>query len=154
MRWFESRRRRSIMAASAMLLLATACGGGKSPTGPGNGPGGGNDNGIAGDYQLASIGKVELGTVLNIENCVPVRFHDGQMRFYDDGTWDFAVDIETPNGFQEYDDSGDYQENGGTVLLDSDYGYSFQGKFDGQEAKLDYDFCPNGQTDIRLVFDK
>jgi hypothetical protein len=153
MQWHEMKRWRRILATGSMLLLAGACGGDKSPTGPGGG-GGGNDRGIVGLYDLTSIGKVALGTELQIEDCIPVRFLDGQMEFYDDGTWDLAVDIQTGNSNQEYDDWGDYEQAGGTVWLNSEFGYAFQGTFDGTVAKLDYDFCPNGQTDIQLVLEK
>ena len=48
------------------------------------------------------------------------------------------------------EDEGDLVQNGTTLSFASaDYGDSFQGSVDGRVIKFDYDFCPNGQTDMQ-----
>jgi hypothetical protein len=139
--------------AIGSLLLATACEGHTDPTTPG---GDGNDNeGVIGEYALASIGKVALGNELQIETCIPVRFTGGDMNVYENGAWDFTVTITSRNGTTKFRDWGSYEQAGSALWFSSDeYGDSFEGTFDGAAAKLDYDFCPNGETDIQLVFEK
>jgi hypothetical protein len=140
--------------AIASLLLATACGGHTDPSGPADD--GGNDKGaVIGAYDLAAIGKVALGNELQIETCIPVRFTGGVMNVYENGAWDFTVQVATQNGNGQFRDWGTYEQAGTALWFASEpYGDNFEGTFDGAEVKLDYDFCPNGETDIQLVFDK
>ncbi|HEY8258096.1 MAG TPA: hypothetical protein VIG08_10615 [Gemmatimonadales bacterium] len=154
MQWLETKRWRRVLATGSVLLLASGCGGHTGPTAPDDGNGGGN-GGIVGAYELASTGKVALGNELQIETCIPVRFTGGGMNIYDNGAWDFTIVIETQNGNGQFRDWGQVQQAGTQLWLSSDqYGDTFEGTFDGAVAKLDYDFCPNGETDIQLVFQK
>jgi hypothetical protein len=139
--------------AIASLLLATACGGHTNPAGPGNDDGG--DTGLVGAFDLAAIGKVALGTELQIETCIPVRFLGGEMNVYENGAWDITLDITSAHGQSQFRDWGTWEQAGADLWFTSEpYGDEIEGKFDGVEAKLDYDFCGNGETDIQLVFDK
>ncbi len=75
------------------------------------------------------------------------------MRFYDDGTWEFAVAIQNDFGDTRFDNAGSYEQQGGALWFESDYGESFQGTIDQDGViAIDYDYCQNGQTDIQLVF--
>jgi hypothetical protein len=154
-----------ILAVGLVLLLAGACGGGKDLTAPGPGGGGngnggnggggngGNGNGgLAGDYQLARIGFVGLPADLTFESCDPVRITGGALRINGDGTWEFAIALQDQNGQGEFDDEGTMAQNGATLSFESAaYGDSFTGKIDGA-ILMDYDYCPDGQSDIQLVF--
>ena len=155
MRWTKLQQGLRILAVGSVLvsvLVLAACGGGKSPTGPGPNPAPGND-GITGDYALARIGFVSLPAYLTIEDCDPTRFTGGGMRFYDDGTWEFAVAIQDDFGDTRFDNAGSYEQQGGALWFESDYGESFQGTIDQDGViAIDYDYCQNGQTDIQLVF--
>jgi hypothetical protein len=159
MHGFAIKRALRILAFGSVLLLAGACGGGKDPTGPG--PGGGNggdggdggDVGLAGNYQLARIGFVELPADLTFEaGCDPVRITGGGLRINADGTWEFALALQNQYGPDEFDDEGTFQQEGAMLSFQSAaYGDSFTGKIDGG-IKMDYDYCPDGQSDIQLVF--
>jgi hypothetical protein len=154
MQGLEVKRGLRILAAGTALLLATACGGGNAPTGPGGGGGGGGGNtGLAGDYQLARIGFVGLPADLTFEGgCDPVRITGGTLRIDNDGSWQFALAVEDQTGNGEFDDEGTFELNGTALSFESAaYGDSFTGKIDGG-LKLDYDYCPDGQSDIQLVF--
>ena len=77
------------------------------------------------------------------------------MNVYDNGAWDFTIDYQTMNGNGQLRDWGSIEQAGNQVWLSSDeFGDTFGGTFDGAVAKLDYDFCPNGETDIQLVWEK
>ena len=164
MHWLETKRWLRTIAAGSVLLLAAACGGGdKSPTGPGGGGngagggggGGGNDTGIVGEYQLLSIGHVALPADLTFENCDPVRIAGGRLEILDDNTWAFTLETQDENGGDQFEDQGQVREDGLRLLFESaDYGDSFHANFDGAVMKMDYDWCPDGQSDIQLVFGK
>lgn len=140
--------------AIASLLLATACGGHTNPTGPAD-DGGDSKEELVGAYDLAAIGKVALGTELKIENCIPVRFTGGGMNVYENGAWDITINFTSQNGASQFRDWGSWEQAGTALWFASEpYGDNIEGTFDGAEAKLDYDFCGNGETDIQLVFDK
>ena len=154
-----------VLAAGSALLLAAACGGGgKSPTSPTGGDGGGNDgagnngggdNVLAGDYYLFSVGKISLPADLTFDQCDPARVFGGSLRMNADGTWMFAVqlaDQRSPN--DELNDEGTWQWDGTLLTFRSAaYGDSFTAKIDGG-IKMDYDYCPDGKSDIQLVFSK
>jgi hypothetical protein len=157
-----------LMAATCALLLA-ACGGDSGPTGPGGGGnGGGNsggggdggsgqgDQGIAGAYELVNLGgRVALPIDLTIETCDPVRFYGGGLRLNRDGTWQLEVEIQGVDGPQDLEDEGSFEQDGTTLWFESEYyGDSFEGEIDGTVAKLDYDYCPDGQSDIQFWFQK
>ena len=160
MRWTKLQQGLRILAVSSVLVLAACGGGDKSPTGPGPGPGpgpgrgnGNGKDGITGDYALARIGFVSLPAYLTIEDCAPTRFTGGGMRFYDDGTWEFAVAIQNDFGDTRFDNAGSYEQQGGALWFESDYGETFQGTIDQDGViAIDYDYCQDGQTDIQLVF--
>jgi hypothetical protein len=162
MHWFETKRWLRTIAAGSLVLLAAGCGGGDtSPTGPGGGGngggggGGGNDTGIAGEYQLLSIGHIALPADLTFEQCDPVRIAGGRLEIHDNNTWVFALATQDGNGNDQFEDEGQVQEDGLRLLFESaDYGDSFHANFDGAVMKMDYDWCPDGQTDIQLVFGK
>jgi hypothetical protein len=162
---FEIKRSLRILAACSALLLAAACGGGdKSPTGPGPGGndggdngggnnGGGGGNGFAGDYQLLSVGKIALPANLTFDQCDPARVFGGALRMNADGTWEFAISLADAYGTNdEFDDEGTWQWDGTRLQFQSEaYGDSFSAKIDGA-IMMDYDYCPDGQSDIQLVF--
>ena len=162
MEWNGMSRSLRLLAMSA-VLLASACGGG-STTGPngggggGGGNGGGNGNGgdgdgIAGVYTMVGLGFVSLPFDVVIEDCGTTRFNGGDLQLENDGTWKFAIDTEGENGPEEFDDAGRFELDGTTLRFDSEtYGDSFTGKLEGTVARLDYDFCANGQSDIQFVF--
>jgi hypothetical protein len=146
-------RRLRLLATSA-VLLANACGGG-STTGPngGGGGGGGAGDGIAGVYIMVALGLASLPFDVMIEDCGTTRFNGGDLQLENDGTWKFAIDTEDENGPQEFDDAGEYELDGTTLRFTSEtYGDSFTGKLDGTVARLDYDYCADGQSDIQFVF--
>jgi hypothetical protein len=155
MQLFEIGRSLRMLAAGAALALA-ACGGGgggSGPAGPGGGGNDGGDSGLEGDYQLARVGFVELPADLTFEaGCSPVRVTGGALRLNDDGTWEFALAVWYGTAADEFDDAGTFQLNGTTLSFESTaYGDSFTGKIDGG-IRLDYDYCPDGKSDIQLVF--
>jgi hypothetical protein len=164
MHGFEITRRVRILAAGSALLLAAACGGGKSPTGPADGGGGGNDGGgnngggdnvLAGDYYLFSVGKISLPADLTFDQCNPARVFGGSLRMNADGTWMFTVQLSdqySPN--DELNDEGSWTWDGTLLTFESTaYGDSFTAKIDAG-IKMDYDYCPDGKSDIQLVFSK
>ena len=147
----KSKQLLRLLAAGAALVLA-ACGGDKSPTGPGDGGNDGGD-GVAAEFALASIGFVALPAYLTIEDCAPTRFTGGAMWFYDDGSWEFAVAIQNDEGDTRFDNAGWYEQAGGALWFESEDGETFQGTIDQDGViAIDYDYCQNGQTDIQLVF--
>ena len=164
MDWNGMSRSLRFLAMSA-VLLATACGGGSTtgPNGGGGGGGGGGGNGgggnggggdgIAGVYTMVALGFVSLPFDAVIEDCGTTRFNGGDLQLANDGTWKFAIDTEDENGPQEFDDAGEFELDGTTLRFNSEtYGDSFTGKLEGTVARLDYDFCANGQSDIQFVF--
>jgi hypothetical protein len=83
------------------------------------------------------------------------RFIGGGLWLYDDGTWEMVIGYEDANGRQELDDAGDFEQDSSDLQFASaDYGDSFQGTVDGTVVKVDYDFCPNGQTDMQPWFQR
>ena len=150
-------RRLRILTCALTLSLAAGCGGGHSPVEPGGGGGGGGgDQGIAGDYTLANYGgRVSLPIELQIENCPAVTFTGGELTIYDDDTWDLTLDYTGGNGADYLEDQGSLVQNGTALSFSSaDYGDSFQGSVDGRVVKFDYDWCPNGQSDMQPWFAK
>ncbi|MGH7511297.1 MAG: hypothetical protein ACREOQ_00100 [Gemmatimonadales bacterium] len=165
MHWSYTKRWLRMLTAGS-LLLAAACGGGRSPVEPGSGnDGGGNGgggnggggnggggNGLAGEYQLARIGFVGLPADLTFDGCDAVRITGGALELNHDGTWAFSLDTQYATGAERFDDEGTYVQTGAELVFDSEaYGDSFGGKIDGG-IKMDYDWCPDGQSDIQLVF--
>jgi hypothetical protein len=165
MHGFEIKRWVRVLAAGSALLLVAACGGGdKSPTGPTGGDGGGNDGGgnngggdnvLPGDYYLFSVGKISLPADLTFDPCDPARVFGGSLRMNADGTWMFTVQLAdqySPN--DELNDEGTWGWDGTLLTFESAaYGDSFTAKIDGG-IKMDYDYCPDGKSDIQLVFSK
>jgi hypothetical protein len=165
MHGFEIKRWVRVLAAGSALLAAVACGGGdKGPTGPTGGDGGGNDGGgnngggdnvLAGDYYLFSVGKISLPADLTFDQCNPARVFGGSLRMNADGTWKFTVQLAdqySPN--DELNDEGTWEWDGTLLTFQSAaYGDSFTAKIDGG-IKMDYDYCPDGKSDIQLVFSK
>jgi hypothetical protein len=140
-----------LLAATAALSLAACGGGDKNPTGPGPEPEPGD--GVVAEFALARIGFVGLPAYLNIEDCAPTRFTGGAMRFYDDGSWEFAVAIQNDFGDTRFDNAGWYEQEGGALWFEAEDGETFQGTIDEDGViAIDYDYCQNGQTDIQLVF--
>jgi hypothetical protein len=155
MHGFEIKHWVRVLAAGSALLLATACGGGdKGPTDPTGGDGGDN-NVLAGDYFLFSVGKISLPADLTFDQCNPARVFGGSLRMNADGTWMFTVQLAdqySPN--DELNDEGTWVWDGTLLTFQSAaYGDSFTAKIDGG-IKMDYDFCPDGKSDIQLVFSK
>jgi hypothetical protein len=149
MRWSETKRRLSILAAGPALLLATACGGGdKGPTGPGGG-------GTA-DFDLVALGRVGLPADTQLEDCTATRFYGGGLRLHEDGTWQIALQVHDDiDGDWGYLDEGQIEQDGPTVWFDSQIsGTSYQGTVDGSEIRIMYDWCYNGVPDVQLVFDR
>ena len=181
MHGFRITRSLRILATVTAVLMATACGGGDhNPTGPGGGfggdhggnggggnggggngdggnGGGGNDGGqtgFAGDYRLFSVGFIALPADLTFDQCNPTRVLGGALRMNDDGTWEFAVQMIQFGADDELDDEGTWQWDGTLLHFQSDaYGDSFTAKID-DGIRMDYDYCPDGQSDIQLVFGK
>jgi hypothetical protein len=162
MHWDNGARGLRVLAATCTLLVA-ACGGDSSPTGPGGGAGGGGAGGggggdqeIAGTYELVNLGgRVALPIDLTIETCDPVRFMGGGLRLNGDGTWQLLVEMQDASGRLELEDEGYFEQDGADLWFESEYyGDSFQGAIDGTVAKLDYDYCPDGQSDIQFWFQK
>ena len=148
------RRMVRVLAMSSVLLAPAACGGGgdKSPTGPGNGGNGDGDGGVS-QFALARIGLISLPANLNIEDCAPTRFTGGAMRFYDDGSWEFAIAIQDDLGNTRFDNAGWFEQEGGALWFEAEDGETFQGTIDQDGViAIDYDYCQNGETDIQLVF--
>jgi hypothetical protein len=143
---------RSLLAAASAVLLATGCGGGgdKSPTGPGGG------NGITGEYELVAVGRNGLPTDVQIEDCIPTRFFEGRLRLEADGTWKLGLHLYDDNyGDSGYGDEGQYERDGSTVWLYSVYyDATFEGRVDGGEVSIMYDWCENGVPDLQFVFDR
>jgi len=158
MHWYRFRRELRTLACALTLSLAAGCGGGHSPVEPGSGGGGGGggDQGIVGDYTLVNYGgRVSLPIELQIESCPAVTFTGGELTIYDDDTWSLTLDYTDANGADYVEDEGDLVQNGTALSFASaDYGDSFQGSVDGRVIKFDYDFCPNGQTDMQPWFAK
>jgi hypothetical protein len=155
MHGFEIKHWVRVLAAGSALVLATACGGGdKAPTGP-TGDDGGDNNVLAGDYYLFSVGKVSLPADLTFDQCNPARVFGGSLRMNADGSWMFTVQLAdqySPN--DELNDEGTWVWDGTLLTFQSAaYGDSFTAKIDGG-IKMDYDFCPDGKSDIQLVFSK
>jgi hypothetical protein len=149
-----------ILVGGWVVLLASACGGGDGPTAPGgnggNGGGNGGNGDIAGAYDLINLGgRVSLPIDLQIEACPMVRFMGGGLKLYGDGTWEMAVELQDENGPQKLSDQGNYEQEGTDLWFESaDYGDSFEGSVDGTVVKFDYDYCPNGETDIQFWFQR
>jgi len=156
MHGFEIKHWVRVLAAGSALLLATACGGGgdKGPTGP-TGDDGGDNNVLAGDYFLFSVGKVSLPADLTFDQCDPARVFGGSLRMNADGTWMFTVQLADQYGpNDELNDEGSWVWDGTLLTFQSAaYGDSFTAKIDGG-IKMDYDYCPDGKSDIQLVFSK
>ena len=155
MHWYPVRRHLRTLACAVTLSLAAGCGGGHSPVDPNaGGGGGGGDNGIAGDYRMVNYGgRVSLPIALQIEGCAMATFTGGSLTIYDDDTWYLTIDYTDADGQQQLEDEGDLVQNGTTLSFSSaDYGDSFQGSVEGTVVKFDYDFCPNGQTDMQPWF--
>ena len=159
---FEIKRWMRVLAAGSARRGAAACGGGHDgPTGPGGGNGGGNnggggDNALVGDYSLFSVGFVSLPADLTFDHCDPARVFGGALRMNADGTWMFTVQLaDQYSPHDELNDEGTWTWDGGTrVAFQSDaYGDSFTAKIDAG-LRMDYDYCPDGQSDIQLVFSK
>jgi hypothetical protein len=150
MQLMQMKRASLRLLVGSVLLLATGCGGGdKGPTGPGGG-------GIDGEYELMSLGHVELPADLQIEDCILTRFYDGGLRLYEDGTWQQALEFYDDNyGDATARDQGEYEQEGSTVWLTSEYsGATHEATLDGTEVKIMYDWCYNGVPDVQLVFDR
>jgi hypothetical protein len=162
MHWNNVHRRLRTLACALTLSLAAGCGGGHSPVEPGGGDGhgggggGGGNQGIAGDYTLVNYGgRVSLPIELQIESCPAVTFTGGELTIYDDDTWDLTLDYTGANGADYLEDEGSLVQNGATLSFSSaDYGDSFQGSVDGRVVKFDYDWCPDGQSDMQPWFAK
>ena len=155
MHGFEIKHWVRVLAAGSALLLATACGGGdKGPTDPTGGDGGDN-NVLAGDYYLFSVGKISLPADLTFDQCDPARVFGGSLRMNADGTWMFTVQLaDQYSANDELNDEGSWTWDGTLLTFQSAaYGDSFTAKIDGG-IKMDYDFCPDGKSDIQLVFSK
>jgi len=162
MHWYRIRRDLRTLACALTLSLAAGCGGGHDPVGPGGGggnDGGGNGGGhqsIVGDYQLANYcGRVSLPIELQIETCPAVTFTGGELTIYDDDTWDLTLDYTSPGGADYLEDEGSLTQTGTALSFTSDdYGDSFQGSVtaDNRVVKFDYDWCPNGQSDMQPWF--
>jgi hypothetical protein len=144
---------RFLLAAASAVLLATACGGGdnKGPTGPGGG-----DNGVTGEYELVTVGRSALPTDVQIEDCIPTRFFEGQLKLLDDGTWKLGLHLYDDNyGDSGYLDEGEWEQDGSTVQLYSVYyRATFEGRLTGNEVSIMYDWCENGVPDLQFVFDR
>jgi hypothetical protein len=163
MQWYRFGRDLRTLACALTLSLAAGCGGGGhsplEPGGGGNGNGGGGnggDQGIAGDYTLVNYGgRVSLPIELQIESCPAVTFTGGELTIYDDNTWDLTLDYTSPNGADYLEDEGSLVQNGTALSFSSaNYGDSFQGSVDGRVVKFDYDWCPDGQSDMQPWFAK
>jgi hypothetical protein len=145
--------RSTILAVLAVTsVAASACGGGdKGPTGPGGG-----DDGIAGEYQLVNLGgRVSLPIDLAIESCQMMRFLGGGLRLSADGTWQMVIALQDGNGPQRLEDEGSFQQDGADLWFESaDYGDSFGGTVNGTVVTMDYDYCPNGESDIQFWFQR
>ncbi len=156
MYWHRYARGVRMLVGGWVMLLATACGGGDGPTAPGGNGGNGGGGGIEGTYDLVNLGgRVSLPIDLQIEACPMVRFLGGGLRLYGDGTWEMVVKLQDESGPTELSDQGSFEQNGSDLSFESeDYGDSFEGSVDGTVVKFDYDYCPNGETDIQFWFQR
>jgi hypothetical protein len=148
MSWSERIRRLSTLVPWTALLMAVACGGGdKGPTGPGGGQ-------TADDYELVALGATTLPADTQVEDCIVTRFYSGRLQLHADGTWTMGLQFNDDNyGDAAYEDSGSYEQDGGTVRLDSKYsGVSYEGTLRGSKLDVMYDWCYNGVPDVQLVF--
>jgi hypothetical protein len=130
----------------------SCCGGGgdRNPTGPGAG------GGIAGAYDLVALGRAGLPVDIQPEDCTVTRFYSGGLRLNGDGTWEMALQFhKNEYGDAEYADSGQFEEDGTTVWLDSEAsGSRYEATVDGKEMKIMYDWCYDGTPGVQLVFDR
>jgi hypothetical protein len=172
MHWYRFRRDLRRLACALTLVLAAGCGSGHNPVEPGGGGGndgggnggggngggpiGGGNEGIAGEYQLVNYGgRVSLPIELQIESCPAVTFTGGGLTIYDNTTWYLTLDYTDANGADYLEDEGSLVQNGTALSFTSaDYGDSFQGSVDGRVVKFDYDWCPDGQSDMQPWFAK
>jgi hypothetical protein len=168
MHWYRFRRDLRRLACALTLSLAVGCGGGHNPVEPGGGNGGGGngggnggggdvgggDQGIAGEYQLVNYGgRVSLPIELQIEGCPAVTFTGGGLTIYDNDSWYLTLDYTDANGADYLEDEGSLVQNGTALSFTSaDYGDTFQGSVDGRVVKFDYDWCPDGQSDMQPWF--
>ena len=141
---------RSLLAAASAVLLATACGGGDKNTGPGGG------NGIEGEYDMVALGRAGLPTDAQVEDCIVTRFYEGGLKLNDNGTWKIRLHVYDDNyGDSGYEDEGEYEQDGSTVWLSSVYYQTtLQGRVDGGEVSIMYDWCENGEPDLQFVFER
>src|SRR5262245_61842055 len=140
----------SLLAAAAAVLLATACGGGDKNTGPGGG------NGIEGEYDLVALGRTSVPTAVEVEDCILTQFYEGGLKLNGDGTWKIRLHVYDDNyGDGGYEDEGEYEQDGSTVWLWSVYyEQPIEGRLNGGELSMMYDWCTNGVPDVQLVFDR
>lgn len=141
---------RSLLAAASAVLLATACGGGDKNTGPAGG------NGVEGEYDMVALGRAGLPTDAQVEDCIVTRFYEGGLKLNDDGTWKIRLHVYDDNyGDSGYEDEGEYERDGSTVWLSSVYYQTtLQGRVDGGEVSIMYDWCENGVPDLQFVFER
>jgi hypothetical protein len=149
MHWSDIMRHLSMLAAGPALLLATACGGDKSPTGPGN-------NGIAGTYDLVALSGTGLPADVQVEDCGVIRFYNGGLQLQEDGSWQLQMQVEDANGAGPYLDRGVIDQEDGDLWFDSEIsGTSYEARHEGGEIRILYDWCYDGATpDVLLVFDR
>ena len=148
MRRSERMQRLSRLVLWPTLLLASACGGGNDgPAGPG---GGGSTT-----YELASIGRIGLPADVALEDCAMTRFYGGRLEVTDAGAWTIRLQVHDFSGDWGYRDEGEIDDDGTTVWFDSGLsGTSYEGRVDGSEVRIMYDWCYNGVPDMQLVFDR
>ena len=151
MRWTKLQQGLRILAVGSVLVLAACGGGDKSPTGPGPGPGSAGDGVVAGSSPWPGSASSPSPRTSRSRTATPTRFTGGGMRFYDDGSWEFAVAIQNDFGDTRFDNAGWYEQQGGALWFEVGRRREFQGTIDQDGViAIDYDYCQNGQTDIQL----
>jgi hypothetical protein len=129
------------------LLLLSACGGDKGPSGP--------DGGDAQSYELVALGQMELPADAQLEDCTTTRFYSGRLEMTDDWSWRIRLQVHDGNGEWPYLDEGEMDEAGASLMFISDYsGAVYEGRVNGSEVRIMYDWCFNGMPDVQLVFDR
>jgi hypothetical protein len=140
----------TILSAAAALLLG-ACGGGNSnPTGPARGGGGGEVD----TWRLVALGRAELPTDAQVEDCPVTHFYSGKLELRDGDAWRLTLQVHDDSGDWGYEDDGVYQDDGDSGWFRSNVsGVTYQAMYNGPDMGIMYDWCFNGQPDLLLVFE-